>query len=52
MQFLDMFMHDGISETIPEAIQRHGGEGAAARARFFKLRTTDQAALVAFVAGL
>jgi CxxC motif-containing protein (DUF1111 family) len=52
MQFLDMFMHDGLSETIPEAIQRHGGEGAAARARFFKLTATDQAALVAFVAGL
>jgi CxxC motif-containing protein (DUF1111 family) len=52
MQFLDMFMHDGLSETIPEAIQRHGGEGSAARARFFALSDADQAALVAFVAGL
>lgn len=52
MQFLDMFMHDGLSETIPEAIQRHGGEGSAARARFFALSAPEQAALVAFVAGL
>jgi len=52
MQFLDMFMHDGLSETIPEAIQRHGGEGSAARARFFALSESEQAALVAFVAGL
>lgn len=52
MQFLDMFMHDGLSETIPEAIRRHGGEGAAARSRFFALSQSDQAALVAFVGGL
>jgi CxxC motif-containing protein (DUF1111 family) len=52
MQFLDMFMHDGLSETIPEAIQRHGGEGSAARDRFFGLSSSDQAALVAFVSGL
>jgi CxxC motif-containing protein (DUF1111 family) len=52
MQFLDMFMHDGLAETIEEAIQRHGGEGLAARARFFGLTPGDQAALVAFVSGL
>jgi CxxC motif-containing protein (DUF1111 family) len=52
MQFLDMFMHDGLAETIPEAIQRHGGEGSAARERFFALSSSDQAALVAFVSGL
>lgn len=52
MQFLDMFMHDGLSETIPEAIQRHGGEASYARAKFFALSDSDQAALVAFVAGL
>jgi CxxC motif-containing protein (DUF1111 family) len=52
MQFLDMFMHDGLSETIPEAIQRHGGEGSAARTRFNSLSQSDQAALVAFVSGL
>jgi CxxC motif-containing protein (DUF1111 family) len=47
-----MFMHDGLSETIPEAIQRHGGEGSAARARFNSLSQSDQAAVVAFVSGL
>lgn len=52
MQFLDMFMHDGLSKTVPEAIQRHGGEAAAARTRFFRLSAADQEALVAFVAGL
>jgi CxxC motif-containing protein (DUF1111 family) len=52
MQFLDMFMHDGLSKTIPEAIQRHGGEATAARDRFFALSPSDQAALVAFVSGL
>jgi CxxC motif-containing protein (DUF1111 family) len=49
MQFLDMFMHDGASGTIEEAIQRHGGEGAAARDRFLRLNSRAQAALVAFV---
>ena len=52
MQFLDMFMHDGESSTIPDAILRHGGEGAAARARFQALTPSDQAALVAFVQSL
>ncbi len=52
MQFLDMFMHDGLAETVDEDIMRHGGEGAAVRARFQALTPSDQAALVAFVAGL
>jgi len=49
MQFLDMFMHDGVSETIDEAVQRHGGEGSAARERFFALSSEDRTALVSFV---
>jgi CxxC motif-containing protein (DUF1111 family) len=52
MQFLDMFMHDGASETVDEAIQRHGGEASAARARFLQLAPSDRAALVAFVKSL
>ena len=52
MQFLDMFMHDGASETIQQAIQRHGGEGSAARAKFLGLVPEQQAALAAFVQGL
>ncbi|MEO8140920.1 MAG: di-heme oxidoredictase family protein [Gemmatimonadota bacterium] len=52
MQFLDMFMHDGLASTIPEAIQRHGGEGSAARDRFATLSPADQTALATFVGGL
>ena len=52
MQFLDMFMHDGESHTIADAVKRHGGEGAAARARFFRLDSTAQAAVSAFVSSL
>ena len=37
MQFVDAFMHDGASVTIQQAIQRHGGEGSAARAKFLGL---------------
>ena len=49
MQFLDMFMHDGVSETVDEAVQRHGGEASASRNLFNQLSPTDQAALVTFV---
>lgn len=52
MQFLDMFMHDGASHTIEEAVKRHGGEGSAARSRFFRLRPDERAAVVAFVSSL
>ncbi len=52
MQFLDMFMHDGISETVDEAVARHGGEGSAARAGFMRLSPRERAALVAFVMSL
>lgn len=52
MQFLDMFMHDGVSETIEQAVQRHGGEGSAARDRFFRLSPSNRAAVVAFVSSL
>ena len=52
MQFADAFMHDGASQTIQQAIQRHGGEGAASRAKFLGLVPEQQAALAAFVQGL
>jgi CxxC motif-containing protein (DUF1111 family) len=52
MQFLDMFMHDGASETIDDAIRRHGGEASAARDGYLGLTLEQQAALVAFVQGL
>ena len=52
MQFLDMFMHDGVSETVGEAVQRHGGEATVSRTLFNQLNPTDQAALEAFVMSL
>jgi CxxC motif-containing protein (DUF1111 family) len=52
MQFLDMFMHDGQSATIEEAVQRHGGEAATVRDRFFGLSPSVRAAVVAFVSSL
>jgi CxxC motif-containing protein (DUF1111 family) len=42
-------MHDGRAGTIEEAIELHGGEGAAARARFRALSAQDRSALVDFV---
>jgi CxxC motif-containing protein (DUF1111 family) len=52
MKFLDMFMHDGVSETIDQAVRRHGGEASSARARFLGMDAQEQAALVAFVQSL
>lgn len=52
MQFLDMFMHDGASATIDEAIRRHGGEGQASRTAYLGFTAEEQAALVAFVQSL
>ncbi|HXY31391.1 MAG TPA: di-heme oxidoredictase family protein [Gemmatimonadaceae bacterium] len=43
------FMHDHKSTTIDDAIQRHGGQGSAARARFRALSPAQQAALTAYV---
>lgn len=52
MRFLDMFMHDGVSKTVEEAIRRHGGEASSSRDRFLGLDPQEQAALVAFVQAL
>ncbi len=52
IRFQEGFMHDGAAETIPEAIQRHGGEATTIRDRFFNLIPSDQAAIVAFVLSL
>ncbi len=49
IRFQEGYMHDGAAETIGDAIQRHGGEAATIRDRFFNLIPSDQAALVAFV---
>jgi CxxC motif-containing protein (DUF1111 family) len=45
-------LHDGRARSVAEAIEWHGGEAAAARARFRQLDPASQRALVAFVSGL
>jgi CxxC motif-containing protein (DUF1111 family) len=38
----NQFMHDGLSLTVEDAIQRHANQGAAARARYRLLAPADQ----------
>jgi CxxC motif-containing protein (DUF1111 family) len=45
-------LHDGRARSVAEAIEWHGGEAAAARARFRALSAADKAALAAFVGAL
>jgi CxxC motif-containing protein (DUF1111 family) len=45
-------MHDGRAHSIQQAIQLHGGESAASSARFNKLSSTDQSAVVKFLQSL
>ncbi len=45
-------LHDGRARSVEEAVQWHGGEAEAARARFNALPPDDRAALVAFLGGL
>ncbi|NNM73403.1 di-heme oxidoredictase family protein [Enterovirga aerilata] len=45
-------LHDGRARTVAEAIDLHGGEGAAARARFRALPPADRERLLAFVSTL
>jgi CxxC motif-containing protein (DUF1111 family) len=45
-------MHDGLSFTKQEAIQRHAGQAAAARAAFNGLSTVQQNAMLAFLDSL
>lgn len=45
-------LHDGRARSIQEAIQLHGGEGAASRERFAQLPQTDRDALIKFLESL
>lgn len=45
-------LHDGRARNVAEAIKWHGGDAAAARARFNALTPGDKAELVKFVEGL
>ena len=45
-------LHDGSAGTAEEAVRRHGGEAALARAGFTRLADADRAALLAFLRSL
>ena len=46
------YLHDGRAVTIDAAIAAHGGEAAAARARYRALTPADRAPLLRFIEGL
>jgi CxxC motif-containing protein (DUF1111 family) len=48
----DRFMHDGGSNTIEEAILRHGGDALPARKKFEGLPQSERDALLAFLGSL
>ncbi len=46
------YLHDGRARTLAEAVMWHGGEAAAARARFAALDRDERAALIKFLEAL
>jgi CxxC motif-containing protein (DUF1111 family) len=46
------FMHDSLSFNLTDAIQRHGNQGAAARANFNALSSTNKNRLIEFLLSL
>lgn len=46
------FLHDGRAESLREAIELHGGEGATSRDGFLALSTEDQERLLRFLRSL
>jgi CxxC motif-containing protein (DUF1111 family) len=46
------YLHDGRARSLDEAIDLHGGEGAAARARFLALAADARASVIAFLESL
>ncbi|MCW1968980.1 MAG: hypothetical protein KIH69_012790 [Anaerolineae bacterium] len=46
------FMHDGLSLTLPDAIQRHQGQALATRKAFHQLSDADKAKVLAFLRSL
>jgi CxxC motif-containing protein (DUF1111 family) len=47
-----LYLHDGRARTLTEAIEFHGGEGAASRSAFSALSPDDQARLIRFLESL
>ncbi|MGH8622421.1 MAG: di-heme oxidoredictase family protein, partial [Burkholderiales bacterium] len=52
LRLVERFLHDGAAATVEEAINLHGGEGAASRDRFKGLSDSQRAAVVAFLESL
>jgi CxxC motif-containing protein (DUF1111 family) len=52
LRFRTRFMHDGLSNTVQDAILRHAGEGQGARDRFTGLNGGQRSALLAYLAAL
>jgi len=52
LRFKTAFLHDGRATSIEQAIDFHGGEGAAARDRFEALSVGERGAIVRFLRGL
>ncbi|MEX2531040.1 MAG: di-heme oxidoredictase family protein [Gemmatimonadota bacterium] len=48
----EFHLHDGRATTLQEAIEHHGGEGAASREAFRNLEPSARAALLAFLRSL
>jgi CxxC motif-containing protein (DUF1111 family) len=46
------FMHDGLSLSIEDAIERHGGQASFAKRAFDDLRRSDQDRIVEFLMSL
>jgi CxxC motif-containing protein (DUF1111 family) len=45
-------MHDGLTFTLQEAIQRHSGQGSTARRAFLDLSAQEQSLVLAFLKSL
>ncbi len=52
LRFRRPLLHDGSAATVVDAILRHGGEAAAARAGFDRLADGEREALIAFLGSL
>ena len=52
LRFAKKFLHDGGAATLEQAIELHGGEGAAARERFRQLHQEERSALAEFLKSL
>ncbi len=46
------FMHDNLSPSVEDAIARHGNQGAAARAAFNNLSSSDRRKVLTFLSSL